>query len=121
MLKQANTGDLLLFSGKRMACTLQRLVTRSRFGNFENNIDHVAMLLKYQDGRIFLFEATSNKGVEITKWDDQAAAECGLMYERIVYRKANFKRTNKCICDLEVFLKVICDLSHRMLEEGNIA
>lgn len=106
MLKAADTGDLLLFAGGRFGCLLQRFVTRSRFGNGGVRVDHVGVLLKYQDGRVFLLEATSTEGVEIAEWNDVTASECSKVYERIVYRKLFFKRTCQTANKLETFLRV---------------
>ena len=47
----ADTGDLIFFRGKTFGCKVQRFITRSDY-------DHVAMLLKYKNNNIFLFEAT---------------------------------------------------------------
>lgn len=49
----ADTGDLLLFRGKTLSCSLQRSVTRSEY-------DHVALILRYSSGDLYLFEATGN-------------------------------------------------------------
>ena len=50
----AATGDLLLFKGKTTAAKLQRLFTRSQY-------DHVALLLRYSNGKLMLLEATSSE------------------------------------------------------------
>jgi hypothetical protein len=49
----ADTGDILLFRGKSMACSIQRSFTRSEF-------DHVALILRYSSGELYLFESTGN-------------------------------------------------------------
>jgi hypothetical protein len=53
-LNTADTGDVLLFTTHNVGGQMQRFVTRSKF-------DHVAMVLKYSDGRIMMLEATSNE------------------------------------------------------------
>lgn len=47
----ADTGDLLFFKGKSMGCKIQRFFTRCDF-------DHVALVLRYKNDRIVLFEST---------------------------------------------------------------
>jgi hypothetical protein len=107
MLEKADTGDLLLFSGSRLGCKLQRFFTRSRFGTFLRiSIDHVGMLLRYQDKRLFILEATNNEGVEVFEWNDIVAKEYNAVYNKIVYRRLLYKRTQQDIAKLENFLKV---------------
>jgi hypothetical protein len=67
------------------------------------SLDHVGILLRYQDGRLFLLEATSTEGVEISEWNN--ASDYNKTYERIVYRKLCFKRTCQTVNKLEQFLK----------------
>ena len=108
MLEKADTGDLLLFSGSKLGCKIQRFFTRSRFGTLiKDSIDHTGMLLRYQDKRLFLLEATNNEGVEVFEWNDAVAKEYNLIYNKIVYRRLLYKRTQQDIVRLENFLKVI--------------
>ena len=61
----ATTGDILLFRGRSFSSRLQRALTRSTY-------DHVAMILKYKNGRMFLFEATGQSvgkgGFKLRAW-----------------------------------------------------
>lgn len=116
MLEKADTGDLLLFSGSRLGCRIQRFFTRSRFGTlaFHERVDHVGMLLRYQDRRLFLLEATNNEGVEVFEWNDNVAKEYNVIYNKIVYRKLLYKRTQEDIARLESFLKVLAVCSNRL-------
>ena len=59
MKNMADTGDVLLFTGSTFVCKLQRVLTRSRF-------DHVAIILKYSDGRLVILEATGALVFKIT-------------------------------------------------------
>jgi len=106
IIKAADTGDILLFSGDRIGCLIQRFITRSRFGNFLRRVlDHVGILLRYQNGKLFLLEATSTEGVEISEWN--TASNYSKIYEQIVYRKLFFKRTSQTVTKLEQFLKSV--------------
>ncbi len=60
-LDQAETGDILLFRSKSLGNKLLRTMTRSEF-------DHIALLLKYTNGKIILFEATGKEGVGLSTW-----------------------------------------------------
>lgn len=48
--KQADTGDLLLFKGTTTMSKIQRVITG-------DNFDHVALLLRYNNGELFIFES----------------------------------------------------------------
>jgi len=107
--RRADTGDLLLFSGKRIACKIQRFITQSRFGIFSvklMKIDHVAMLLRYENGKLYILEATNGEGVGIFEWNDANMKDYQDSYERVVYRHLKFKRTSGIICHLQKFLNV---------------
>ena len=61
LLENAQTGDLLLFTGKKMQDKLIRGVTGSSY-------DHVGMLVKYEKtGQLLIFESLAGKGV--SRWD----------------------------------------------------
>ena len=51
--RRAETGDILLFTGRNMIDNIQRIVTGSRF-------DHAAIVLRDSAGGIELFEAIGN-------------------------------------------------------------
>ena len=65
------------------------------------------MLLRYQNGKLFLLEATNNEGVEVCEWNTKIAAEYNKAYKKIVYRKLLYKRSYQLIAKLEKFLKVL--------------
>ena len=56
-----STGDIILFRAKALGAKVQRVVTRSKY-------DHVALVLKYNDGGISLLEATNQEGVSIVDY-----------------------------------------------------
>jgi len=49
--KLADTGDILLFTGSSFVTRVQRALTMSDY-------DHVAMLLRYSNGKLVMFEST---------------------------------------------------------------
>lgn len=49
--KLADTGDILLFTGSSFVTRVQRAITMSDY-------DHVAMLLRYSNGKLVMFEST---------------------------------------------------------------
>jgi hypothetical protein len=88
-LKNANTGDLLLFRANNIGASIVRFITRSYF-------DHVAVLLKYSDDpeELYFIDSTSSNGVGIYKWSDvKSHYGIGLFYQTIVYRSVEFERS----------------------------
>ena len=62
LLENAQTGDILLFTGKKMQDKLIRGVTGSRY-------DHVGMLVKYnKTGQLLIFESLAGRGVSRWHW-----------------------------------------------------
>ena len=70
-------------------------------------LDHVGMLLRFDNDNLYLLEATSGDGVKTIQWNDYTMKEYQSLYNRIVYRKLKFKRTNEIIKNLEIFLNVV--------------
>lgn len=97
-LSVAQTGDLLLFQSKSLGSNLQRIITRSNF-------DHVALLIKFPDGRLVIFEALRENGVTICDWDRFMTKKWHELYHRIVYRKLYSKRENHFNEVLEDFVR----------------
>lgn len=54
----SDTGDILLFRGCTLSAKLQRSFTRSEY-------DHVALLLRYSNGSIYVFESTGQEVLPI--------------------------------------------------------
>ncbi|CAG9325498.1 unnamed protein product [Blepharisma stoltei] len=96
-LNDVSTGDILLFRSKLFASKLQRCATRSDY-------DHVAMILKYEDGEIGFLEATLQEGVNITLWDTYWMDNWHTLYKRIAYRNLEIERSETTLKKLENFL-----------------
>ncbi|CAD8121449.1 unnamed protein product [Paramecium sonneborni] len=97
-LDMAQTGDILLFQGKHISCKAQRLVTRSQY-------DHVAMILKYTNGSIYVLEATGTFGVGIFEWKHMIGKQWYELYNKVVYRQLDIKRTTDFLVKMESFTK----------------
>jgi hypothetical protein len=68
-LEEAETGDIVLFTGLDLASKMIRSVTGSKF-------DHVGILIKVHDtNEVILFESLSGKGV--CKWNWKYLSETG--------------------------------------------
>lgn len=81
-MQNAQTGDLVLFTGVDMQARLIRGVTGSKY-------DHVGMLVKYEkSGQVLIFESLAGKGV--SRWDWQEYQQNNYWsdnYSKIVYRR----------------------------------
>jgi hypothetical protein len=75
----------LLFKSKTLASNLQRILTGSSF-------DHVALLLKFPDGRLVLFEALRDTGVTVCDWTRFMTKKWFSLYHSVVYRKLHYER-----------------------------
>ncbi|CAK56034.1 unnamed protein product (macronuclear) [Paramecium tetraurelia] len=104
--QMCQTGDILLFQTKSYSSKLQRLVTRS-------NYDHVAMILKYQSGAIYVLEATDQNGVGIFDWDSMTNQLWYELYQMVVYRQLHLRR------NIEFYSK-LKNLLRRMLGDNTI-
>ncbi len=60
---------------------------------YDECIDHVALLLRYSNGHILLFEATGETGVALTDWNDFIVHKWYDLYDKITYRKLYCERT----------------------------
>lgn len=98
-IQEANIGDVLLFRSKNLSAKLQRGVTRSKY-------DHVAMILRWQEGVVGLLETTNKTGVQILLWEDFVSYRWHLLYSRLVFRKLETERTNEMMEKLEKFLEI---------------
>lgn len=78
-MREADSGDILLFTGKHMGAKMTRRITNSEY-------DHVAMVLTFvEDDDVYLLQATS-EGVHIMSWKDMRSFRDQL-YSKIVWRK----------------------------------
>ncbi|CAD8050282.1 unnamed protein product [Paramecium primaurelia] len=96
--QMSQTGDILLFQTKSCSSKIQRLVTRS-------NYDHVAMILKYQSGSIYVLEATDQNGVGIFDWDSMTNQLWYELYSMVVYRQLQLIRNVDFLLQIEKFVK----------------
>jgi hypothetical protein len=94
----AVTGDLLLFRSCHFGARVQRLFTGASY-------DHVAMVLRYADGKLGLLEATQGNGVSIVMWKDFVVNNWQLLYSRIVLRHLGTNRNGRFIHDIEEFIR----------------
>lgn len=67
----------------------------------------MALLLRYANGGIILFEATGEMGVSLTDWNDFLAYNWHHHYDQIIYRKLYCERPATILTDLENFIKVV--------------
>ena len=87
-LREADTGDLLLYQGSSLNSKFIRTMTNGQF-------DHVAMLLKFENDphEVYLVEATSNLGVALNKWAYQRPyVGSGKFYQKIAFRHVECDR-----------------------------
>ncbi|CAD8052524.1 unnamed protein product [Paramecium sonneborni] len=96
--QMSQTGDILLFQTKSCSSKIQRLLTRS-------NYDHVAMILKYQSGAIYVLEATNQNGVGIFNWDSMINQLWYELYSMVVYRQLQIIRNADFLLQIEKFVK----------------
>ena len=86
LLKQADTGDLLLFTSNNAMSSFTRAFTWS-------NYDHVAMFIKFEvnNNELYYIDCTSPDGVRLNSWSGiRKHVGPGKFYDKLVYRKVNF-------------------------------
>ncbi|CAD8094030.1 unnamed protein product [Paramecium sonneborni] len=108
--KKADTGDILLFRGHSSLCKLQRVFTG-------DNFDHVALLLRYNNGELFIFESVGQTGVCLTSWDTFMINNWHTQYSQVVYRQLEVNRSNEFLEKLEQFVKVT---KNQIIIQGSI-
>lgn len=74
----------------------------------DSPFDHVAMCLKFETdpGEVYFLESAANTGVALNKWSflrEHVGADA--FYDKIVYRKVNFRRSDETMLKLEEFIK----------------
>lgn len=73
--RKVQSGDVLLFQTKNFTSKMQRTFTGSMY-------DHVALLLRFEDGQILLCEATGSLGVNLCRWDFFVQKQWHLLYSK---------------------------------------
>jgi hypothetical protein len=66
----------------------------------------VALLLRYSNGNLLLFEATGETGVALTDWNDFITQKWYNLYDKIAYRKLYCERTPELMHNLQNFIRV---------------
>ncbi|KAL4477079.1 hypothetical protein ABPG72_015392 [Tetrahymena utriculariae] len=94
-----DTGDILLFKNNSIGSAIQRTLTKSQY-------DHVGMILKYKCGKVVLFESNTKNGVNLTPWEQISAGDWSNKFEKIAYRKLNYKKSQKQIQGFFNFMKI---------------
>lgn len=69
-------------------------------------LDHVAMLLRYDNDDVFLFESTGFKGVSLCNWKYFIKKDWHLLYPKLVWRELRCVRDESFIHRLQDFLAV---------------
>jgi len=106
-LQMADSGDILLFRAKNVGAKLQRSFTGSIY-------DHVAILLRYNDGEIVLLEATGKDGVGLCRWKTFMRNDWHLLYSKLVYRHLEVERTEEFISEVEKFVKNVVGKKYKI-------
>lgn len=105
-IKEADSGDILLFRGKTFASKMTRKFTSSDY-------DHVAMVLTFQDDdEIYLLEATSD-GVHVVSWSDLNRFR-DQIYSKIVWRKLYANRDDDFCEILSTFVEAVEDKKYKI-------
>lgn len=98
-MRQADTGDLLLFRTNYFMAHATRLYSNSHF-------DHVGMILKDRNNKneVYILDATSS-GVSTVSWT-MLRYNIGAdnFYEKVVFKKVNFERTPQVIQKMDKFI-----------------
>ena len=76
--------------------------------NFVYYVDHAAMVIRYEGednlNKIFFLEATSDEGV-VMKSFENTRQNIGEFFEKIVWRRLNYKRTHESIVKINRFVQ----------------
>jgi hypothetical protein len=97
--KEADSGDIILFKGKKLGSKITRGITNSEF-------DHIAMVLKFEDDEeVYMIDATLS-GVNVTSWQ-QLCTYKDKLYSKIIWRKLHVKRNDDFIEKISAFVKAV--------------
>ena len=84
----------MFFKGRTLGGKIQRFFTRCDY-------DHVALLLKYKNSKIVLFESTGAQGIDLLSWDNFVSNKYYEVYQTIAFRHLTCPRTKKRMQALE--------------------
>lgn len=105
-MREADSGDILLFKGKAFTSKMTRQLTSSEY-------DHVAMVLTFwDDDEIYILEATS-EGVHIVGWSDLMRFK-DQFYSKIVWRRLYCKRDDEFWEILQTFVEAVEDKKYKI-------
>lgn len=96
----ADTGDLLLFQSTTRVAAVQRTITGGQY-------DHVALLLRFANGKLVVLEATGTAGVSLVAWSDFVKHSWYKLYPRIVHRRVQFSKTKETMQHFEQFVRTV--------------
>ena len=105
-IKNAQTGDILLFKGKSWFSKFQRMLTGGEY-------DHVAMLFKFSD-KLVLFESTGQTGVDLLDWQAFMNNKWHSLYSKLVYRRLHYELSEDEIEALETFAQKVKGKKYKM-------
>ena len=93
LIKEANTGDIILFKGYSNESKFQRFLTGDDY-------DHVGVLIKNEDG-LHLYETTGKDGAKVRPWEDFITYYWYLLYDIMSLRKLKVDDDTKKLYILE--------------------
>ena len=85
-VKEANTGDILLFKSFSTLSKYQRCITKADY-------DHIALLIKIGN-KLKIYDCIREDGVRLRNFTEYISMMLHLLYEKIVYRKLNISLDN---------------------------
>ncbi|CAD8084322.1 unnamed protein product [Paramecium primaurelia] len=98
--KKADTGDIHLFRGQSPLSKIYRAFTG-------DNFDHVALLLRYNKGELFLLESMGQTGVNLLSWDTFMQSNWHNLYQQMVYKQLEVNKSMKYLKNLNNLLKYL--------------
>jgi len=105
-IKEADSGDILLFTGKSVISGITRKITNSGY-------DHVAMVLTFlEDEEIYFLESTA-EGVHVTTWSELKQYK-NQLYSKIVWRKLHCERNEDFWEILGTFVNAVEDMEYKI-------
>ncbi|CDW89924.1 ph domain-containing protein [Stylonychia lemnae] len=86
---------------------VQRAITMSEY-------DHVAMLLRYSNGKLVIFESTGTTGVAVLDWDVFVKNNWHNLYQKLAYRKLRHQRNIDNMGKLETFIRTVIGMKYKL-------
>ena len=88
----------MIFQSKSIGSKLQRVFTRSKY-------DHVALILRYNQSKVVIFESLTDNGVQCSDWEKFITQKWCNLYNLIIYRKLYFPRDKQMMDKIDDFVK----------------